>query len=227
MLDTRGARRTRTRKAYLWACGLVVAAGIVAAMVGLNRRSAVGHPEGAEVASTDSQSAPAKSPSDPSGDAEEVRRLRAQLHQKDAMLRALLMAPKTEGAAPAQPAATRPPPEDPEARAADLLDERMFAAPKNPATAREMEQALRQIADSRTLGDAKVAALQCGPTMCKLALAAEKPETVALAMSSVMDRLPKRFGAATVYRLGGGQSALYVGGSAEDLALPSENEARP
>jgi hypothetical protein len=116
---------------------------------------------------------------------------------------------------------------DPEAKAADLLDERMLTAPKDPAKAMAMEQALRQIVDGRTLGDAKMTALQCGSTLCKLALSADKPEIVGLAINSVIDRLPKRFGASSVYRLSADQTAIYVGASSDDLAFAPENEARP
>jgi hypothetical protein len=160
-----------------------------------------------------------------SGTSEEVGRLRAELRQKDAILRSLLTATSKNAASmPAQPVVAPQMPEmDPATRAIDLLDERMFTAPSDPGKAAEMERALRDVANSPALGEAKVASLYCGSTLCKVTLTAESEVIVNQSMAAMSSHLPKAFGASVVVQPRGGPSAMYLANSSQDLAIEPRN----
>ena len=160
-----------------------------------------------------------------SGTLEEVRRLRAELQQKDELLHALTALPKVAEDAPAQVVAAPPTPDlDPAARTADLLDERMLMAPEEPRKAAEMERALRDVATPTALDQAKLTSLHCGPTLCKVTLSADNEAAINRSMVAMSSHLPKLFGASVVLQLSGDQSAMYVAKSSQDLAIEPANQ---
>ena len=160
-----------------------------------------------------------------SGTLEEVRRLRAELQQKDELLHALTALPKVAEDAPAQVVAAPPTPDlDPAARTADLLDERMLMAPEEPRKAAEMERALRDVATPTALDQAKLTSLHCGSTLCKVTLSADNEAAINRSMVAMSSHLPKLFGASVVLQLSGDQSAMYVAKSSQDLAIEPANQ---
>jgi len=160
-----------------------------------------------------------------SGTLEEVRRLRAELQQKDELLHALTALPKVAEDAPAQVVAAPPTPDlDPAARTADLLDERMLMAPEEPRKAAEMERALRDVAIPTALDQAKLTSLHCGSTLCKVTLSADNEAAINRSMVAMSSHLPKLFGASVVLQLSGDQSAMYVAKSSQDLAIEPANQ---
>jgi len=162
-----------------------------------------------------------------SGTSAEVQRLRAELRQKDELLRVATRA-MVPSEATAQPdmAAPQEPSLDPAAKVADLLDERLLMAAKDPRQAAEAERALRQLANPSVLGQSKVTSVYCGSSLCRVILKAEKDTLVNESVVAMSAQLPKLFGATLAFPLGAGQSALYVGKSSEDLDVePPRPEA--
>ena len=99
-------------------------------------------------------------------------------------------------------------------------------ASKDPRQVAEAEKALRSLADSSVLGQAKVTSIYCGSSLCRVILKAETDTSVNEAMVAMSSQLPKLFGASSAFRLADGQSALYVGKSSEDLDVePPRPEA--
>jgi hypothetical protein len=153
---------------------------------------------------------------------EEVQRLRAEVRKRDEMLASLLAQTRAakDASAPVV-AAPQTPPSHPGDRAVDVLDERMYTAPKDPARAAEMERAIREVAGSPALARAKIASLHCGSTLCKVILTAENGDggNVNESMAALGSSLPKLFGAAAVHRTSDGESAMYLARSGEDLSM--------
>ena len=114
---------------------------------------------------------------------EEVQRLRAELRKRDQMLASLLAQARASSSDSGSAAGAAPATLPPGDRAIDILDERMFTAPKDPAKAAEMERAIREVASSPALAKAKIASLSCGSTFCKVILTAEAGSDVNQSMA--------------------------------------------
>jgi len=199
-------------------CGLVSTGGVIGSVFWARSFSLphrVGHPRSkAEAPELDDRRRESSS-----GTSEEVRRLRAELRKKDALLAAVLSAQKGAVDTPV-PSVPIPPPEnsDPVARAIDTLDERMLTGPRDPRRVSELERELKAVVDSSALGDARVASLYCGGSnLCRLTLSGSNDSVVDQSISTLAGNLPKTFGATTVLRLGGGESAIYLAQSSDDL----------
>lgn len=149
-----------------------------------------------------------------SADAEEVRRLRAEVATKDAVIRALAaqgVAKEAERAAAVRSAmadAAR----TPEAQAVARLDARLAAAPPDMTAKATLERTL-----GPNVGTAHIDELRCAGALCKVALSAANDEDVNAAVSSLSDRLPKEFGATIVLPLDGGERAIFIGRTSADL----------
>jgi hypothetical protein len=176
---------------------------------------------------------PAAEPEQPneassSGASDEVVRLRAELQQKNALLLALASAQKKEEAKSPSQGGAMPTVDEKEtvSRAVDILDERMFTAPRDQAKAAEMERALRELADTAQLSEAKVSSLYCGSTLCKITVSAQTNAALNRSITALGEHLPKTFGASAAYELSNGQSALYVAKANQDLDVqPAANAA--
>ncbi len=152
-------------------------------------------------------------------DSDEVARLRAELREKDRLLLSLATAPK-ERAEPEQDQKAAPTPArelNPAAHAMELLDERLFTAPRDAHVAADMERQIREAATSLQLGEATVSSLYCNSALCKITLASSTGASTNRTMALLAGHLPKAFGAAAVYEPSNGQSALYVGKSRQDI----------
>ncbi|MEY2930197.1 MAG: hypothetical protein RL033_946 [Pseudomonadota bacterium] len=152
---------------------------------------------------------------------EEVQRLRAELRQKDALLRTLAKRQNAAPEAAGEPAAA---PEeqqlDPVARTIDVLDERLHLAPADARKAAEMEHAVREAVDAATLNDAKVSSLYCTGALCKLTMAAPTQESMAQSLQSLSGKLSKTITNTLVLDLSNGESAVYLAQSSEALDVP-------
>lgn len=214
------------KKRYLFA-GVVF---VVVAVAGLVRRPTSPR---TPLPSRDTQAARSPEPSpkddgDGSGSAAEVRRLQAELLQKDRLLRAMV-AVSARAAEPApspslEPTAA-PPVLDPAARTADLLDERLLLEPKDPRKTAEMERALRVASDPSVLGEAKVTSLYCGSSLCRVTIKADQETVANRSVAAMSSELPKLFGASRAFRLDSGERALYVAPTREALAVNLDDPA--
>ena len=159
-----------------------------------------------------------------SGTSEEVARLRAELREKDLRLKSLrsvALSAQARSAEAVQSANTwqQAVESEPPTRAVDVLDERLFMAPKDARRASQMEEAIRMAAQAADLSPAKLISAYCGSDICKITLSAESETEVNQSMERLSTHLPKQFGASAVHELGDGTSALYVAESSEALAI--------
>ncbi len=215
------------KSVYFVVGGLLVAGNVVGAVQWLRSSSARQQSHQAETTRSMPELADSTDEAS-SGDSKELQRLRAELRRKDAMLGALAAAPRAAEAPPAQVSATPPAPDlDPAAHTAEMLDERMFTAPQDPAKAGEMERALRDIVIPGALDQAKASMVHCGSTLCKVSISAETDAAANRSMIAMSSRLPKLFGASVVLQLGKGESAMYLAKSSRDLDLEPESAAKP
>lgn len=149
---------------------------------------------------------------------DEVVRLRSELRRSQALVSALASGLKNDEAK-TPPHGTAMPTVDKEEppRAVDILDERMFTAPRDQTKSAEMERALREVANATQLGEAKVSSLFCASNLCKITVSAQTGAALDKSVTALGEHLPKTFGASAVYELGNGESALYVAKASQDL----------
>jgi len=215
------------KRAHFVLVGLAAVGTVVGAVLWITSTSALERSRRAQTVSGTPELVSSTDEASPEA-LEEVRRLRAALRQKDEQLRLLTAQPKIAENALSQVVAEPPIPDvDPAAKAVDLLDERMLMAPADPRKAAEMEHAIRDVAAPTALGEAKLTFLHCGSTLCKVTLSSDSPAAINQSIIAMNARLPKLFGASTVFQLGNGQSAMYVAKSSEDLAIEPANEGKP
>jgi hypothetical protein len=155
-----------------------------------------------------------------SGTSAELERLRAELRQKDQLLRKFAAASAVAAERVPNAAASPSVPDlDPAAKTQDLLDERLLLVSKDPAKAAEMERALRSAVDVSLPGEATLSSLYCGSALCRVIIKAGTESVVNQSLAAMSAHLPKLFGASLAFRLGAGERALYVAPSHQDLAV--------
>jgi hypothetical protein len=199
--------------------GGLAAAGVIAGVFLWVRPSSEKH------AAADSAPVHATEPG--AGASEEVQRLRAELRKRDQLVASLLAASRGSAAASSTEAhAPKPQPVNREDRAAEILDDRMVGAPKDPGKAAEMERAIRDLASSPDFGKMKLASLSCGSTLCKLTLTGENEAALNQSMAEMSTHLPKLFEAAVAHRLSDGQTTMYVARARDDLAVDAPTASR-
>lgn len=162
------------------------------------------------------------SPAPPaSGESDEVQRLRADLQNKDRIIRELVAqgaAKDVSNAALAAAAARPPAKEEALEHARAVLDERL-AAPNVAGSAPELERALAAVLEPSVLGATRVTSRRCNGAMCRVTIAADSPAAMNASLEATMERLPKVFAGTAVYDAEDGTRALYVARSNDDLAI--------
>ncbi|MEY4545554.1 MAG: hypothetical protein RL685_1749 [Pseudomonadota bacterium] len=202
-------------------CGLAVVGALGASLWGLNPSvPATASRASAALGKSELEPSQAASGSGSAGANEEVLRLRAELRQKDALLRALAKRQAAQEAASEPAAAPEEQALDPVARTVDVLDERLHLAPADPRKAAEMEHAVREAVDAATLNDAKISSFYCTGALCKLTLAAPTQEAMAQSLQSLSGKLSKTITNTLVLDLSNGESAMYLAQSSEALDVP-------
>jgi hypothetical protein len=163
--------------------------------------------------------------------ADEVTRLRGELKKKDELVRALLVSAATRDAEPGSAATdqqasaatlTASVQSAPEPQPAELLDERLLMAPKDPRRTAELDRALHEAIDDLPFGDAKVSAFECAPSLCKVVFEASSPNGGVNAVNMASDKLPKLFASSVAYHTSNGSMAMYFGRTAEDTEVSLE-----
>lgn len=157
-----------------------------------------------------------------------VSRLQAELRLKDWIIRDLSNRPSPPlpaeaSGGPSVQAPTEPP--DEMAMTRTVLDERMLSGPDVPERAARLRSAIEAVMDADTLGDAKVASLECGANICKMVLTAESKAAIVATASRVAERTPKTFASTAFYPIGQGERAVYFATGAEDLAVDLAKDA--
>ena len=202
--------------------GLVHWAGVFHSSRQVDRTEPAAAPEQPNAAAPEPNETAAARPSD------EVVRLRSELRKSQALVLALASELKNDEEKPPPHGTAMPTVDEQEPpRAVDILDERMFTAPQDHAKSAEMERALREVANTTQLSDAKVSSLFCASNLCKLTVSAQTGAALDKSVTALGEHLPKTFGASAVYDLGNGESALYVAKASQDLDVqPPEPPAR-
>lgn len=151
---------------------------------------------------------------------DEIHRLRDQLRAKDRVINELASQALPRAAPSADPAPPPPSPAAPDltARACETLDERLAAAPPNPALAAELR---RTLGDTEPAASAKadLASLACAGALCKVAVTAETDGAVEAYVAAMTARLPASFAATVVYATRDGERSVYVARARAELEV--------
>jgi hypothetical protein len=148
-----------------------------------------------------------------------IRELTAQGVAKDATLAATVATTAAEKTAAMEKAR-----QSASDAAREVLDGRLEAG----AAAADLDRALDGL-DASKLGPARIASRRCGGSLCRLELTADSPAAMNTSLEALVERLPKTFGATTVYDTPDGARAVYLARTSDDLAIepPSEPTAKP
>lgn len=210
------------RSHFVIGASLLLAAAAVCALAFANS-------QGAKPSTGEAAAASSEAPDPSASDQIEVARLRAELRQKDAIIRAMAASREQAVEAPAvrEPPAPTTDAEDPTATACDTLDERLMTAPSDGRRTAEMERAVDTMLDAKALGHSKVSSRYCGGTMCKLVLVGESAEALSASIVAVNERKPKLFAGSIVHSTGPNQSAFYLATNQDDLNVGPPPEIHP
>jgi hypothetical protein len=170
----------------------------------------------------------------PSSESEvELRQLRAEVQNKNAMLQtlaAVVSAVPRDEPSNGAPSHESPGALDPIAQACDVLDERLLTAPVDGRSSAEMARALQTMLASSAAGmqKVKVASQHCGATMCKLVLRAANPADVEESMRLLSDQTPKLFSRSVVLPSATNEKSMYLARDGESLATdpPEKNDGK-
>jgi hypothetical protein len=158
----------------------------------------------------------------------EVERLRAELQAKNRVIRELTAQGVLKDATLAATVATTAAEKDAQMERArrsatdaarEVLDGRLEAG----AAAADLDRALDGI-DTSKLGTARIASRRCGGSLCRLELTAESPAAMNTSIEALVERLPKTFGATTIYDTEDGTRAVYLARTSDDLATEQPSE---
>jgi hypothetical protein len=201
------------------ASALIAALLVAVGFASLRLRESRAKAQGAEAARAPAELATSTGGAAP-GDAE-LRRLRAEMQNKDRIIRELMASgaaqEATNAALAANAARLANDRADPASHARQVLDERI-AATSASASAAELEGALTATLSNDVLGTARVLERRCGGALCRVTLAADTPTALNGSIEALVDHLPKVMGASAIYEAEDGTRDVYLARTSDALA---------
>lgn len=166
-----------------------------------------------------------------SPDSSELERLRAELQTKNRVIRELTAQGVAKDATLAATVATTAAEktaamEKARQSATDAAREVLDGRLESGGAAADLDRALDGI-DASKLGPARIASRRCGGSLCRLELTADSTAAMNTSLEALVERLPKTFGATTVYDTPDGARAVYLARTSDDLTIEPPSAPGP